>query len=101
MNAPFVVFDKREVAARLKIGVRTLERLLRANPVGRMVGGRLRFTERDIKQLWESLPCPYGFKPLAPVTPRITRSGARTSVAPSTEARALLIEWSQKKNSRG
>jgi hypothetical protein len=101
MSAPLEVFDKREVAARLKIGVRTLERLLRANPVGRMVGGRIRFTESDIRQLWRNLPCPSGSKPLAPVTPRITRSVARTSVAPSTEARALLIEWSRGKNLRG
>jgi excisionase family DNA binding protein len=101
MSAPFEAFDKREAARRLQISVRTLERLLRANPVGRMVGGRVRFTERDIKQLWRNLPCPSGSKPPAPVTRKTTRYAERTSVAPSTEARALLIEWSRGKNLRG
>src|SRR5580704_1528397 len=47
-----------EVAARLRVSRRTLQDHLRVHPYGRRLGRRRLFSESEIQQLYEALPCP-------------------------------------------
>jgi excisionase family DNA binding protein len=88
-----------EVAALLKISRRTLQKLLRGRPCGRLAGRQRRFTEAEILRWYMELPCPSDLS-RRKVRAKATTSGGRISGSTLTEALRLASERLPPKSSR-
>jgi len=84
------LFTIEEVARQFRVSRRTLLGHLRRHPHYRVLGRKKLFTEIDIANLYESLPCPSNSSRREKVRRRITASGAPTAESMLTEALALL-----------
>lgn len=67
MTVPFVVYDKRDVAARLGVSQARVVDLARLLGIGRLVGARMRFSSSDLHYAQLALGLPVEEPPTVPI----------------------------------
>jgi len=93
------LFTMNEVARMMRKSRRWLDHFIVDHPFYRKAGRTKVFTETNVRQLIEALPCPSGSDRRARRIQRRGRSEARTSASPLSEALALAKERSPSRSS--
>lgn len=88
-----------EVSSRLHVSKRWLQGYVSGKPLGRIVGKKRLFTEADVMQIWESMPCPSSSIKAQTARQTIGYVG-RTTASELTRVRELLISMQHEECSK-
>ena len=93
----FLTMD--DVAGRLHVSKRWLQGFVSGKPLGRIVGKKRLFTEADVMQIWEAMPCPSS-SIKAQTVRQTTGYAGRTTASELSKVRARLISMQHEECSK-